>query len=231
MVGSRSFLGLGVFATTVLAVASGFFILYWKPWLKAYELVDWIKWWHIFWSWLGIAFFVFHTWINRVSLLHIWARIHARWRPAVLLYGGLVALLAVTLYTWTTAGKDWIGDANYIGLTWYAWLVVAAPSYGAWLAALLGRQMGLFSAVHEALPRLAVRGFVDVALVPATILANLSGFPITFWKETVHGAGLKFAGKWSHTAPSIVMAVLIFTHVVHLWRPTGSHWRRWERKS
>jgi hypothetical protein len=223
---SRAFLGIGVLATTFLAVASGFFILYWKVWLKAHVLVDWIKFWHVFWSWLGLVFFAYHTWINRIALLHWWRRIHSNVPASLLLYGGLLVVVLASAYTWTPWGKDAVGDPNYILLTWYGWLVLVVPLYLAWWGSILGRTREAFRRWNTNLPRIRVRGFVDVALVPVTVLANLSGFPITFWKDEVHGAGFKFAGKATHTAPSIVMAVLIFMHVVHLWGPTMSHWRR-----
>jgi hypothetical protein len=208
-------------------VVSGFFILYWKPWLKAHDIVDWIKFWHVFWSWLGLIFFAFHTWINRIALVHLWRRIHQNAGATAFLYGAITLVCALSAYTWTGWGKNAVGDGNYLLLSWYAWLVVVAPTYATWGATVLGRGWVALAALNAALPRIRVRGFVDVALVPITILANVSGFPITFWKEEVHGAGFKFAGKVTHTAPSVVMAVLIFIHVVHLWRPTTSHWRKW----
>jgi hypothetical protein len=225
---SRTVLALGVAVTTLLAVASGFYILYWKPFLKSYALVDWIKWWHIVWSWGALVFFVLHTWINRVSYLHLLRR--TRRTPLgflahdVLIWG---SLLAIPL-TWNTWFQDRIHDDNYIWLTWWTWLVLVLPLYVAW-GLVTWTPRGSLEGLKAALSRDRVRAVVDVGLVPATVLAMVSGFPITFWKTEVHGFGYKFVGKYWHTWPSILMAVLVFAHTVQLWRPTVSHWRRWGR--
>lgn len=223
---SRMVLGIGVLASTLLAVGSGFFILYAKVWLKAHVLVDWIKFWHVLWSWAGIVFFLLHTWINRVAYVHFWRRMHAlRW-PALLHHAAIVASLAAIPFLWSAWGKPLWDDENYILSTWYLWLLLVAPAYVLWWATVAARRWVALSVLAGAFQHHRVRAFVDVALVPATVLANVSGFPITFWKDEVHGHGFKFVGKMTHTAPSIVMAVLVFAHTVHLWGPIVLHVRR-----
>ncbi len=225
---SRTVLSLTLAVSTLLAIASGFFILYTKPWLKANELVDWAKFWHLLWSWATLALFLLHTWVNRAALVRHWRRLLRRPGFALAHHALLATVLIAIPLTWSGWGRAAIHDANYVLLTFYTWIVVVGPFYALW-ALVTWTPPHAMGRLRKSLARSHVRPWTDVALVPATLLANLSGFPLTFWKDEVQGAGFKFVGKYWHTWPSIVFAVLIFMHTIHLWRPMRAYGRRWGR--
>src|SRR5688572_16331892 len=209
MTSDRRFLGVGVLVTTFLALASAFLLLYLKQDLKDAGLKDWAKWWHVAWSWLALAFFLGHTWANRKGLARSLRRLHARFGSGALYVGANLAILAAIPLTWSRWGADHIRDPNYIPLTLYTWLAFLAPAYGAWLWALLRQRAGRPLAWSGRPP---VQAFTDSWLLPMTVLANVSGFPILYFgtKDTA----LKHVAKYWHTWPSIAMAVLVFAHTV-----------------
>lgn len=220
---SRPFISLAIFGATVLAVISGFLILYAKPWLKAEELVDWAKWWHVLWSWAALVLFLAHVWINRATVMHFVRRLHAWPAFAVPAYAVLLVTLAAIPLTWNPVVQNWISDATYIPLTLYTWIVFTTPVYAGWG---LQRIALLRGPGFLWLTRPFTRPGLDLALIPATILANVSGFPILYFKGQVHENGYKFIAKYWHTWPSIAMAILVFAHTVQLWRPIRSYWGR-----
>ena len=210
MTRDRRFLGVGVLATTLLALASAFLILYLKDWLKATYLKDWAKFWHVAWSWASIAFFLGHTWANRQGLARAWRRMSAGW-SGVGLYGAMALVLAAIPLTWSPWGARAITDGNYVGLTLYTWLGFLLPTYGMWLVATLReRATGALPAWWR---RRGTQNFTDAWLLNMTVLANLSGLPLLYFatKDT----SLKYVAKYWHTWPSIAMAILVFAHSIH----------------
>ena len=205
----RRFLGIGVLTTTFLALASAFLILYLKDDLKTSGLKDWAKWWHVTWSWLALVFFVMHTWVNRAGLKRSLERLRAGWRGKTLFDGALLLILVAIPLTWSPWGAATIQDPNYIPLTLYTWLAFAAPTYAAWGLAVWRLRAGRPLAWAGRKP---TQAFVDGWLVPMTLLANLSGFPILYFatKDT----DLKYVAKYWHTWPSVAMAILVFAHTI-----------------
>lgn len=212
MTSDRRFLGTGVLVTTLLALASAFLILYLKQDLKDSLLKDWAKFWHVTWSWAALAFFLGHTWVNRTGLARSWKRMTAG-ASGVVFYGLLTLMVAAIPVTWSGWGARVFTDPIYIPLTLYTWLVFLLPTYTVWLASVIQLRRDREPATW--LRRPATQAFVDTWLIPMTILANVSGFPILYFgtKDTT----LKYVAKYWHTWPSIAMAILIFAHMVQFW--------------
>ncbi len=199
---------------TTLALVTGFLILYLKPELKATGYKDWAKWWHVTWSWLALWYTGAHTWVNRHGLLRAWRNLRRGARRFA--YDGLLVVIIVLIpITWSAWGAATIRDGNYIPLTLWTWLAFLVPAYAAWIY------------IRARRPEWGRRGptqyFVDAWLIPATLLANLSGIPILFFgtKDT----SLKYVAKYWHTAPSIAMAILVFAHTVQFWPGVIRHYR------
>lgn len=211
---SRRFLAVGVLAFSVLATASGFYLLYWKEGIRPAGYQDWGVFWHVAWSWAAAVFFWQHTWVNRVAYLHFLRRSLGRPRKAAV-HLGLYALGVVALVvTWGPA-KGWFTSENYVPLSFAAWLAAAGAAYVSWLV--LRRD-------PKATPR--TRGGVDMALVPMAALATLSGIPLLFFDPGLDALGLKYASKYWHVWPSVVFAVLVFVHGAQFWHVVRGHWRR-----
>lgn len=217
----RRFLGVGVLVTTALALVSAFLLLYLKDDLKASGLKDWAKWWHVAWSWLALEFFLLHTWVNRSGLLRSLGRLRQGWRGKSLYDGALLVVLAAIPLTWSPWGAAAIQDPNYILLTHVTWLVLLGPSYAAWAVARWRLRVGRPLAWAGRKP---AQAFVDGWLVPMTLLANLSGFPILYFatKDT----DLKYVAKYWHTWPSIAMAILVFAHTIQFLPAVAHHLRK-----
>lgn len=220
MTTDRRFLGVGVLVTTVLALASAFLILYLKQDLKDTLLKDWAKFWHVAWSWFALAFFAGHTWVNRAGHKRAMQRIATGvkgftwfWAP------NLLWLVAIPL-TWSDWGARTFTDPRFIPMTLWTWVAFLLPAYGTWLIAVLQTRGGLRPAWFS---RPKTQGFVDAWLVPMTILANVSGFPILYFatKDTT----LKYVAKYWHTWPSIAMAILVFAHTVQFLPGVARHLR------
>lgn len=218
---ARRHMALSVALWTTLAIVSGFLILYLKQDLKATGYKDWAKFWHIAWSWLALWAFAGHTWINRKPLMRSLRGLHARFTGAIGYSGVLVLILAAIPLTWSSWGADALQEPQYIPLTLWTWLAVLVGGYGAWLIFYVRRRGGR---TPDALKRPAVQRFVDGWLLPMTILANISGFPLLYF-GTKHTA-LKYVAKYWHTWPSIVMTVLVFAHTIQFLPGIVAHWRR-----
>ncbi|MGB1697062.1 MAG: hypothetical protein ACPHK8_01530 [Thermoplasmatota archaeon] len=213
MVEDRAFLGIGVLTSTFLAIVSGFYLLYDKQNLKLVELKDWLKFWHILWSWWALLFFAGHTWINRAGLVALWHRMHAAARGSGKAWHVFVWVASVVLWpvTWVFTA-DWWTEANYILWTLWTWLVLLAIPYVWWWVA------------RRSMRRVDAKAWTDTMLFPATILANLSGFPLLYFKDEIHGNGLKYVAKYWHAWPSIAMAVIVVIHSIHQWKAVRRHW-------
>lgn len=211
----RRFLAIGVLAFTVLATASGFYLLYWKEGIRIDGYQDWGVFWHVAWSWAAAVFFWQHTWVNRVALAHFFRRSLRSLAPASL-HLGLYAIGFLGL--WLTWGpvKAWFTNENYVPLSFATWLVTAGVAYVAWLA--LRRRDGA--------SQKRMRGGVDLGLVPIAALATLSGVPLLFFDPELDSLGLKYASKFWHVWPSVVFAVLVFAHGVQTWNTVRTHWKR-----
>lgn len=219
MTTDRRFLGVGVLVTTVLALASAFLILYLKQDLKAWQLKDWAKFWHVAWSWFALAFFAGHTWVNRHGFVRSWRRLGAG-RSGVLFHGLLGLIVAAIPLTWSPWGAKVFTDPIYVPLTLYTWLVFLAPTYAAWLGVTLSLRRGR----RPQWSRPGTQAFTDTWLVNMTLLANVSGFPILYFgtKDTA----LKYVAKYWHTWPSIAMAILVFAHTLQFLPGLARHLRR-----
>ena len=211
---SRRFLAIGVLAFSILATVSGFYLLYWKEGIRIDGYQDWGVFWHVAWSWAGAVFFWQHTWVNRVAYGHFLRRSLASLRPASF-HLGLYALgLAALAVTWGPA-KSWFTNENYIPISFAAWLAAVGIAYVSWLV--LRRST---DAVNR------TRSGVDLALVPMSALATLTGIPLLFFDPELDGLGLKYASKVWHVWPSVVFAVLVFVHGAQLWTVVRSHWNQ-----
>lgn len=215
---NRRLAGLGVAVTTLLALVSAFLLLYLKDDLKAWELKDWAKWWHVTWSWWALAFFASHTWINRVGI----RRSMGSWWRGMAQYAGFTMATGIAVaLTWNAWGAQTFVDGNYILLTLYTWLVVVGPPYVAWAAL---RRRWQERRMPRWANRVAVQNFVTLWLLPITILANISGFPILYFDTK--STDLKYVAKYWHTWPSIVMALLVFVHTLQFWQGMRGHMDR-----
>jgi hypothetical protein len=223
---NRAFIGIGVLATTVLALLSGFLILYLKADLKAWEIKDWAKFWHVLWSWAALIWAVSHTALNWQPFKRMLARWHQG--PIGFLTFALpwaLILLAIPL-TWSTWGARMLQQPQYLILTLWTWLILLVPAYGMWIVAKVGmaRRPPARRHPYRWARRVSVQSFVDVWLVPLTILANVSGFPLLYFatKET----SLKYVAKYWHTWPSVAMAIVVFVHSIQFWPGVRNHWKQ-----
>lgn len=221
MTTDRRFLGLGVLVTTILALASAFLILYLKQDLKDALLKDWAKFWHVAWSWFALAFFLGHTWVNRVGWLRAMHRVGSGLRGAAWFWLPNLAWLIAIPLTWSDWGARTFTDPRYIPMTLWTWLAFLVPIYGAWLISVLPanrRQRRTWSA------RPNTQNLVGAWLIPMTVLANVSGLPILYFatKDT----SLKYVAKYWHTWPSIAMAILVFAHTIQFWPAVRNYSQR-----
>lgn len=221
---SRRHLALSVALWTSLAIVSGFLILYLKPDLKASGYKDWAKFWHVAWSWLALWAFAGHTWVNRLGLARAWKRL-SRGLDGTLHYGLLAVVLVSIPVTWSALGARALQEPQYIPLTLYTWLGVTLVSYGLWWV-LVARRRDRAVAAED---RRSWQPRVDILLLHATLLVNLSGFPL-LWFNT-KATDLKYVAKYWHTAPSIVMAVVVFAHAIQFLPGLLAHWRRRTRNA
>lgn len=212
---SRRFLGVGVLATTVLATTSGFYLLYWKEGIRIDGYQDWGVFWHVTWSWMAAVFFWQHTWINRVAFGHFFRASLARGGPALFHLGAYAVLAAALVLTWGPA-RGAFHNENYVPLSLWAWIAATTAAYMVYL--LLRRRP------HA--QQVRIRGGVDLAMVPASALAVLSGLPLLWFDDAMEAWGLKYASKAWHVLPSVAVAVLVFVHSMQLWGAMKSHWRR-----
>lgn len=211
----RRFLAIGVLAFTVLALVSGFYLLYWKEGIRVDGYQDWGVFWHVAWSWAAAVFFWQHTWVNRVAFAHFFRRTFSALRPAAA-HVGLYALGVVALVvTWGPA-KSWFTNENYIPVSFATWLVATGLAYVSWLA--LRRRDGA--------AQKRIRGGVDLGLVPIAALATVTGIPLLFFDPELDALGLKYASKVWHVWPSVVFAILVFVHGVQTWMTVRVHWRK-----
>lgn len=221
---SRRFLAIGVLVLTLLAAASGFWLLYWKEGIRAAGFQDWGVFWHVAWSWAAAVFFFQHTWINRVAFGHFF-RQRFQTIGGILLHGGAYALAIVAfLVTWSDLGKDWFTVESYIPLSLYAWLAITAPVYVVWFWNLL--RTTLLRRAPDRVRSTLSRGRIDVALVPLAALAVLSGIPLTFFDPFMDENGWKYVSKYWHVWPSVAFTVLVFVHGVQTWKIMNAHWRK-----
>ncbi len=221
---SRRFLAIGVLVLSLLAAASGFWLLYWKEGIRTAGFQDWGVFWHVAWSWATAVFFFQHTWINRVAFLHF-MRQRFTTLAGVLLHTGAYALvIAAFVITWSDIGKDWFTVESYIPLSLYAWLAITAPAYFVWF----GNQLR-WNLLHRSKDPIRVtrsRARIDVALVPIAALAVLSGIPLTFFDRFMDENGWKYVSKYWHVWPSVVFTALVFIHSVQVWQTMRAHWRQ-----
>lgn len=220
---SRRFLAIGVLILSLLAAATGFWLLYWKEGIRDAGFQDWGVFWHVAWSWATAVFFFQHTWINRVALMHF-LRQRFTTVTGILLHGGAYALvIAAFLVTWSDIGKDWFTVESYIPLSLYAWLAITAPAYVAWFWNQI--RWHVLSRAKDPIRSTRARGRIDVALVPIAALAVLSGIPLTFFDAFMDENGWKYVSKYWHVWPSVVFTALVFIHSVQIWQTMRAHWR------
>ncbi len=212
---ARAFLAFGVLAATILATASGFYLLYWKEGIRVDGYQDWGVFWHVLWSWAAAVFFFQHTWVNRVAYMHFLRQSLRRGGPAILHIGAYVVTAAALVVTWGPA-KPAFTNETYIPLSFAFWLAASAIAYLAWL----------FLRRRAPSDQRRFRGNVDVALVPLSALAVITGIPLLFFGPLLDDAGLKYASKFWHVWPSILFAVLVFAHGAQAWGNVRAHWRK-----
>jgi hypothetical protein len=221
---SRRVLAIGVLVFTVLATATGFWLLYWKEGIRVAGFQDWGVFWHVAWSWGAMVFFFQHTWINRVALGHFFRRSFARIPSAVLHAGAYAMLVVVFIVTWSSLGKGWFTVESYVPLSLYAWVLMVTPPYAAWAVTAV-RGARVRAAARMRARQGHRRGTVDLALVPAAALAVVSGVSITWFDPAMDAHGWKYVSKFWHVWPSILFTVLVFIHTVQLWSAMRAHWR------
>ncbi|MDX1612381.1 MAG: hypothetical protein R3185_08420 [Candidatus Thermoplasmatota archaeon] len=221
LISSRRALALGLLVTSVLASVSGFYLIYWKAGIRVEGFQDWGVWWHVAWSWMVMVLFALHTWVNRVSFVRFFQD-SLRSRLGTWLHlGAYLIVLAALVATWSPWGRDAFTNANYIPYTLRTWVLVLVPPYLAWLWVRRRQRTG-----EDPLARFGhwpVRRAVDLALVPTTALAILSGLPLIF-DGPIDPRGLKYVAKYWHVWPSILFTVLVFIHAVQAWPTVKVHW-------
>ncbi len=232
----RAFIGIGILVSSVLALASGFLLLYLKQDLKIWELKDWAKFWHIAWSWLALVLTVTHTAVNWAPFKRMLARWHRSWGGYASYALPWLVILVLIPVTWSPLGAEVFTEPTYILWTLWTWIVVAGVPYLLWIVhkvrldaiGRVGRSDGSRRRWNWT-KRPAMQSFVDVWLVPMTVLANVSGFPLLYFgtKDTT----LKYVAKYWHTWPSIAMAVLLFVHSIQFWPGVRRHWRVLDKPS
>ena len=220
---SRRFLALGVLGTSLLAAASGFWLLYWKEGIRVAGYQDWGVFWHVLWSWFAAVFFIMHTWINRGAYVFFFRASMARLIPGTVHIGAYLAVVVALVVTWSAIGRDWFSSTNYIQLGLYAWLAFTVPAYVVWWIARRD--------VHPALRHWPIRRGIDMALVPVSVLVVLSGVVLTFFDPWTDAAGVKYASKYWHVWPSVAFTVLAFAHGAQTWATVGAHWRSYRRSA
>ena len=62
--------------------------------------------------------------------------------------------------------------------------------------------------------------------MPVAAVALISGLPLLWMGDGLDAAGLKYASKYWHVGPSVLFAVLVFTHSMQLWSTVRGHWHR-----
>ncbi|HET6399642.1 MAG TPA: hypothetical protein VFH47_08835, partial [Candidatus Thermoplasmatota archaeon] len=221
MAANRRFLGCGVLASTCLAAASAFLLLYLRQPLTARGLAGWAAWWHVAWSWFALSFFLGHTWVNRQGLLRSLRRLHRRWWGSAANTGLLAAVVAAALLAWRGWDAAAVSETRYVLLTLHTWLVLLVPAYGLWLVQLVRARLGLAT---PWLGQVRAQAFVSAWLVPVTALANVTGLYLLY--AGADGAGMQALARYWHAWPAIALAVLAFAHTVQLWpevRAYGRH--------
>lgn len=216
----RRHLALGVGLWTLLALVSGFVILYSKPWLKSTELKDWAKFWHVAWSWLSLWYGIGHMVWNLHGMRRMWAHWNSTIRGRILSSGLFGLILAAIPLSWNRWGATVLQEPQFIPLTLWTWLAMLTLPYGIWLTWTRLRP----GHAPAWMQRPAAQRFVDLWLTPMMLLANLSGIPLVYL-ATKEGS-LKYVAKYWHVWPSIAMAVLVFAHTVQFWPGLVSHWQR-----
>lgn len=211
---SRRFLGLGALATAALATVSGFYLLYWKEGIRVDGYQDWGVFWHVAWSWAAAVFFWQHTWVNRVAYGHFCRRSLRGVVPATAHLGSYALATAAFVVT-AGAGKAWFDRETYIPISLWIWLIVVAAAYAVWL---LRPAWGA--------PGKPSRAGLDLALVPVSAVAILSGLPLLLVGGALDAAGLQYASKFWHVGPSILFSVLVFAHSALLWGAVRRYWQR-----
>lgn len=214
----RRFLGLGVFVSTILAVGSSFYLLYDKQHLKAIGWKDYVEFWHVAWSWYALIFFLLHTYVNRAGLSRSLGRLRSGVAGKLLFDGVLVLVVVAIPFTWSPSLRHLFDEPFYIPLTLYTWLVLLVPAYGAWIVSRWRLRVGRPVAW---LGRKPTQAFVDGWMLPMTLLANVSGFPILYF--ATKNTDFKFVAKYWHTWPSIAMAILVFAHTLQFWPAMRRH--------
>lgn len=222
---SRGFLALGVMASSLLAAASGFYLLYWKAGIRVDGYQDWGVFWHIVWSWLATVFFVQHAWINRVQLVHFYRESVATRAKAIAHGGAYLLLLAALVVTWSPEGRVWFTNQNYVVYSLRTWVLVTVPPYLAWLYVRRRRRTEP-EWLERTFGHWGIRRVVDLLLVPVAALTILSGFPLLF-DGPIDPRGLKYVSKFWHVWPSIVFTVLAFVHGTQAWTSVQAHWRNY----
>lgn len=208
-----SLLGMHLLASGALAIASGFLLLYLKDALKANGTKDWAKFWHCAVS----------MWFLYVTVAHLARRPNARavgvysrdatrhrWAWAhVAAWSATVALLVASV-----ARKDAFVDGNYLYWSTLTALAGTSVAYGAWIARKVRSGAWRRDASRGAPPSRALRGNVDLMLLGWSGLAQASGLVLLYAKDFLHGNGFKYVAKYWHTAPSVVMTLLLVAHLV-----------------
>ena len=212
---SRAFLAFSVLAASVLATASGFYLLYWKEGIRVDGYQDWGVFWHVAWSWAAAVLFFQHTWVNRVAFGHFWRRAWRAGQPAVVHAGAYAVAVLALVVTWGPLKSSFTAE-TYIPLGFAAWLACTVLAYVLWLV--LRRR--------DSVAQKALRGHVDVALVPFAALATISGLPLLWIDPQLDAWGLKYASKIWHVWPSVAFAVLVFVHSAQAWSNVRAHWRK-----
>ncbi len=218
----RAHLGIWVLVWTILATVSGFLLLYLKQDLKAWELKDWAKWWHILWSWLALIYFMAHSAVNWKGMQRAWAKLHAKLGSAIMLDGGLLLIAIAIPVTWSAWGATvWI-ESTYIPWSLWTTLVIVGALYAAWIWVRVRKAQS--ASIPDWGRGTGSRIRTNVWLFVAAILANVSGFPLLYFgtKDT----SLKYVAKYWHTWPSILFAALIFVHALQFWASMRVHWRK-----
>lgn len=206
--------------TGVPAVATGFVMLY----TREFPFKEWITWWHCVTSFgLALAFIV-HWFHNHPRLWAFARRLFERDRaPGALVAGAWLGVALAGALTWGTGASEAFHRGNYRYLASWAILVGVAGTYGAWL---LYRVPRLRARLARTEPRNRARAVVDTSLFLAHWLAILTGFILLYVPTLLETNGIRYVGKWWHTATSVAFLGLVTLHVGFNARLLGAHARR-----
>jgi hypothetical protein len=209
--------------TGVPAVATGFVMLY----TREFGYKEWITWWHCVTSFALMVAFLAHWLHNHPRLWGFTRRLFTKRRiPGLVLGATWAGVFLAALLTWGSEASDAIHRENYRFLASWAILVGVGGSYGAWL---LYRFPAMRARLARAEHRNRARALIDTSLFLAHWGAIVTGFVLLYAPLWLEMNGIRYVGKWWHTATSVAFLALVTLHVGFNARLLAAHARRMDQ--